>query len=99
MERDARRALIHSGTDRRVAHPARQFAQSPWLVLDQDDVDAPAACTFTHAKPPTEQRMPAIFDCREYRFICGMACVLAIAQELRESFPVVEGVGDRLADL
>jgi hypothetical protein len=78
MERDARRPLIHSGTDRRVAHPARQFAQSPWLVLDQNDVDAPAACTFTQAKPPTEQRMPAIFDCREYRFICGMACVLAI---------------------
>ena len=78
MDRDARRALIHSGTDRRVAHPARQFAQSPWLVLDQNDVDAPAACTFTQAKPPTEQRMPAIFDCREYRFICGMACVLAV---------------------
>ena len=76
MERDARRALIHPGTGRRVAHPARQLAQSPWLVLDQNDVEAPAACAFTQAKPPTEQRMPAIFDCREYRFICGMAYVL-----------------------
>ena len=58
MERDARRALIHSGTDRRVAHPARQFAQSPWLVLDQNDVETPAACTFTQAKPPTELHRP-----------------------------------------
>jgi hypothetical protein len=78
MERDARRALIHPGTGCRVAHPARQLAQSPWLVLDQNDVDAPAACTFTQAKPPTEQRMPSIFDRREYRFVCGMTCGLAI---------------------
>ena len=78
MERDARWALIHSGTDRRIAHPARQFAQSPWLVLDQNDVETPAARTFTQAKPPTEQRMPAILDRREYRFICGMTCVLVI---------------------
>jgi len=54
MERDARRALIHPGTDRRVAHPAWQLAQPPWLVLDQHDVEAPAACTFAQAKPSTE---------------------------------------------
>jgi hypothetical protein len=78
MKRDAWRPLIHSGTDHRIAHPTRQFAQSPRLVLDQDDIEAPAACAFTQAKPPTEQRMPSIFDRRQYRFVCRMTCALAI---------------------
>jgi hypothetical protein len=54
LERHARRALIHPGTGHRVAHPARQLAQSPRLILDQDDVGAPAARAFTQTKPPTE---------------------------------------------
>jgi hypothetical protein len=81
MERDARRALIHPGTGRRVAHPARQLAQPPWLVLDQDDVEAAAARAFPQAKPPTEQRMPAICDRREYRLVCGMTCDLGFMPE------------------
>jgi hypothetical protein len=76
IERDARRPLIHSGTDHRIAHPARQLAQSPRLVLDQDDIEAPAAGAFTQPKPSTEQRMPSIFDRHQYRFVCGMTCVL-----------------------
>jgi hypothetical protein len=78
MERDAWRALIHAGTGHRVAHPAWQLAQSPWLVLDQDDVEAPAACAIPQAKPPAEQRMPSILDRREYRLVCGMTCGLVI---------------------
>ena len=77
MECDAGRALVHPGTGRRVAHPAWQLAQSPRLILDQDDVETPATCAFAQMKPPTEQRMPSIGDRREYRFICGMTCGLA----------------------
>ena len=72
MERDAWRALIHARAGHRVAHPARQLAQSPWLILDQDNVEAPATCAFAQTEPPTEQRMPSIGDRREYRFVCGM---------------------------
>ena len=77
MERDARRALIHAGTSRRVAHPAWQLAQPSRLVLDQNDVEAPAAGTFAQAQPSTEQRMPSIFDRREYRLVRGMTFGLA----------------------
>jgi hypothetical protein len=70
MERDAWRTLIHSSAGHRVAHPARQLAQSPWLILDQDSVEAPATCAFAQTKPPAEQRVPAISDGREYRFVC-----------------------------
>ncbi len=78
MERDAWRALIHPSPGHWVAHPAWQLAQSPWLVLDQDDVEAPATCAFPQTKPPTEQRMPSIGDRRQYRFVGGMTCGLAI---------------------
>jgi hypothetical protein len=46
------------------------------LILDQDGIDAPAACAFAQAKPPPEQRMPSIGDRREYRFVCGITWVL-----------------------
>ena len=78
IERDPRRTLIHSGTDHRIAHPTRQLAQSPRLVLDQDNIEAPAAAAFTQPKPSAEQRMPSIFDRYQYRFVCGMMCDLAI---------------------
>jgi hypothetical protein len=78
MERDAWRALIHARAGHRVAHPAWQLAQPPWLVLDQDDVEAPPPCAFTQTKPPTEQRMPRIGDRRECRFVCGMTGGLVI---------------------
>jgi hypothetical protein len=76
MECDARRTLIHPSAGHRVTHPAWQLAQSPWLVLDQDNVEAPTTCAFAQTKPLTEQRVPSIGDGREYRFICGMTCVL-----------------------
>jgi hypothetical protein len=77
MECDAWRTLIHSSAGHRVAHPAWQLAQSPWLILDQDNVGTPATCAFAQTKPPTEQRMPSIGDRREYRLVCGMTCGLA----------------------
>jgi hypothetical protein len=76
LERDARRTLIHASTGHRVAHPAWQLAQSSWLILDQDNVGAPATRTFAQTKPLAKKRMPPIGDRREYRFICGMTCVL-----------------------
>jgi hypothetical protein len=47
------------------------------LILDQDDIGAPAARALTQTEPPTEQRMPSVRDGREYRFVCGMTRGLA----------------------
>jgi len=54
IERYPRRTLIHSGTDHRIAHPARQLAQSPRLVFDQNNIEASAAAAFTQPKPSAE---------------------------------------------
>jgi hypothetical protein len=47
-------ADVHSGAGDRIAHPARHLTPSPWLVLDQDDIEAPAACALADAKPSAE---------------------------------------------
>jgi hypothetical protein len=70
IESDAWWPQIHPRADRRVDHPARQLAQPAGLILDQDDVDPSATCAFAQTKPPAEQRVPAISDGREYRFVC-----------------------------
>ena len=76
LESDPRRAQIHPGAGRRIAHPAGQLAQPPRPVLDQNDVKASPAPAFTDTEPPAKQGVPGVLDRREDHFVCGMTAVL-----------------------